>query len=180
MQIFIAFVFLSMAFFAEPIFEHFPSVSRDVRSVLDDFGKGDPKKIIHYHQATATIMEHGPDSAKIKYPIDGYIMATGISARNAEERSLLNRLPNGSSMVVFYDAVNPTIVVMQPTYNYARQQMKGVSIPKGGYGARKGKKHFVTGYGTSKKINYFRIGCILLGFALLFNGARALKSDHQI
>ena len=180
MQLFLAFLLFAAAFFAEPIFEYMPGVSTDVRSVLDDFGAGDPKKIIHYRQATANIMEHGYDSAKVKYPMDGYIMATGITARNDEERSLLKRLPNGSSLVVFYDPVNPTIVVMQPTYNLARSKMKRVTIPKGGFGKRKGKKHFIAGYGVSEKINYFRIGCIVIGFALLFSGAQALKSDHQI
>jgi hypothetical protein len=180
LQLFLAFLLFAAAFFAEPIFEHFPAISTDVRSVMDDFGAGDPKKIIHYRQATATIMEHGYDSAKVKYPMDGYIMATGITARNAEERSLLKRLPNGSSLVVFYDPVNPTIVVMQPTYNLAQSKMRLVNIPKGGYGERKGKKHFIAGYGVTERINYFRIGCIVIGFALLFSGAQALKSDHQI
>lgn len=176
MQIFLAFALLTAAFFAEPIIEHMPAITKDVRSVIDDFGAGDPKKIIHYKQATATLMKHGFDSAEIKYPIDGFFMATGINARNNEERSLLKRLPNGSSMVVYYDPVNPTIVVMQPTYTTANNKMKDINLPKGGYGPRKKQAAYVPGYGMSSKVTYFRIACIFLGFTFLLTGSKALRS----
>lgn len=176
MHIFLAFVFLTAAFFAEPIVERMPGWGSSVRSVLDDFGEGDPYKIVHYKAATATITGKSMDSANIKYNIKGYLMQTGINARNAPERRLMNITPIGGQMLIYYDEVNPTICVMQATYNSARNKLKGRVGKRGHPSETKRKKHFIPGQGYNTKVNYFRIGCICIGLFFLAIGARQLKA----
>ncbi|MBX3074992.1 hypothetical protein KF707_08350 [Candidatus Obscuribacterales bacterium] len=180
MLIFLAFVFFTCAYFAEPIAQEWPTVQKyatNVRGFFDDFSAGDPSKIIYYKTATAEIMEHGFESANIKYAISGYYMTTGISARNEQERLLLQATPNGSGLNVYYDPNNPTIVVMQPTYNEALRKMKGVYIPKGGYKGKRTSARFVEGYGYSPIVNYVRLACIIVGGVLLYLGAQPPKAD---
>lgn len=176
MQIFLAFVFLTAAFFAEPLVEKMPGWGGSVRSVLDDFGEGDPYKIVHYKPATAVVSTKSLDSVNVKYKIKGYIMATGMNARNAAERRLLNITPVGGQIVIYYDEVNPTIVVMQATYNAAVNKMKGRTAKRDHPTETKRKKHFIPGKGYNTKVNYFRIGCICIGLFFLVLGARQLKA----
>ena len=155
--------------------DRMPEWGAGVRSVVDDFGAGDPGKIIHYKAATATIMEKHMEAANVKYNIDGYLMQTGLNARNAEERRLLNISPLGGQVMVYYDTKNPTIVVLQPTYIMAKRKMKNVRLDKSGKQVRP-KRHFVPGEGFNKKVMYFRIGAIGVGLLFLFFGARQLRA----
>ena len=153
-----------------------PEWGASVRSVVDDFGAGDPGKIIHYKAATATITNKQYESANVKYNIDGYLMQTGLNARNAEERRLLNISPAGGQVMIYYDPKNPTIVVLQPTYVAAKKKMKNVRIDKRTGKKVRPKRHFMPGEGFSKKVTYFRIGCIGVGLLFLFFGARQLRA----
>lgn len=173
MCIFLAIVFLAAAFFAEPIVEQMPGLATAGRSVIDDFGAGDPKKVVKYKPSIAQIISHGMDSAHIKYKRNGYIMATGIKAHTEQERRTLKATPKGGNVNVYYDDVNPTIVVMQPTYLLAVRKMKGRSSSSG---RPKHKKHFIPGKGFNTKVNHFRIGCVCIGLFFLFFGARQLKA----
>ncbi|MDZ4836103.1 MAG: hypothetical protein SGJ27_20180 [Candidatus Melainabacteria bacterium] len=180
MLIFLAFVFFTAAYYAEPIANEWPTVQKafgNVRGFVDDFGAGDPNKIINYQMVTATIMDHGYESANIRYPIHGYLMTTGISARNDIERIQLKNIPNGSGILIHYDPANPTICVMQPTYNEAIRKMKGIYIPKGGYKGKRQTAQYMPGYGNSTIVNYVRLACIVIGGVLLYMGAQPPKPD---
>jgi hypothetical protein len=180
MLIFLAFVFFTCAYFAEPIAENWPTVQKyagNVRGFFDDFSTGDPSKIIYYQTATAEIMSHGYDSANIKYSIHGYYMTTGMSARNEQERQLLEATPNGSGIMIHYDPVNPTVVVMQPTFDAAMRKMRGVHVPKGGYKGKRTSAKFMDGYGYSPIVNYVRLACIIIGGTFLYLGAQPPKAD---
>lgn len=180
MLIFLAFVFFTCAYFAEPIATEWPTVKKyasNVRGFFDDFSAGDPSKIVHYKPATATIINHNYESANIKYPIHGYFMTTGINARNERERRLLESTPDGCGLIVYYDPVNVTIVVMQPTFEEAVRKMKGVTIPQGGYKGKRTSAKFMDGYGYSPIVNFVRLACIAIGGMFLYLGARPPKQD---
>ncbi len=180
MLIFLAFVFFTCAYYAEPIANNWPLVQKgftNLRGFADDFGAGDPNKIINYKTATAIVVDHGYESANIKYSIQGYYMVTGITARNETERVTLAATPNGSGIIVWYDPVNPTIVVMQPTYNEALRKMKNVYIPKGGFKGKRANAKFMEGYGYASIVLYVRLACIVIGGVLLYFGAQPPKAD---
>lgn len=180
MLIFLAFALFTCAYFAETIAQEWPTVAKgfsSVRGFVDDFAGGDPSKIIHYQTATAIVMNHGFESANIKYPMHGYYVTTGISARSEEERQLLEATPKGQGIMVHYDPNNPTIVVLQPTFNAAMRKMKGVYTPKGGFKGKRANAKFMDGYGYAPIVNYVRLACIILGGTLLYLGARPPKAD---
>jgi len=180
MLIFLAFVLFTAAYFAEPIATEWPTVQKafgGVRGFFDDFSSGDPSKIIHYKTAAAVIMNKSYESANIKYPIHGYFMTTGISARNEEERLMLEAIPAGSGIMIHYDPANPTVVVMQPTFNAAMRKMKNTYIPKGGYKGKRASAKYMPGYGYSPIVNYVRLACIVLGGVFLYLGAQPPKDE---
>ncbi len=182
MLIFLAFVFFTVAYFAEPVVNEFPKLGKGVgavRGFFDDFAAGDPNKIVNYKSATAIVIGKNYESANIKYPISGYFMTTGIIARNDRERQLLEGMPVGGGMVIFYDPVNPTIAVMEPTWNEAQRKMRGVHRPTGGTQRkqRDGKISYMPGFGYNPMVNYVRISCCVVGVVLLFLGATPPKDD---
>ncbi len=180
MLIFLAFVFFTAAYYAEPIAMEWPTVQKaftNVRGFADDFAGGDPNKIINYQMTTATVLDHGFESANIKYPHHGYLMTTGINARNETERVMLQNTPNNSGIIVFYDPANPTIAVMQPTYNEAVRKMKHIYIPKGGFKGKRAHASYMPGFGYASIVTYVRLACIVIGGVLLYFGAQPPKAD---
>lgn len=182
MLIFMAFVFFTCAYYAEPIANNWPTVQqgfKGLRGFADDFGAGDPNKIIHYKMVNATLMDHGYESANIRYSIHGYLMTTGITARNEDERVILQTTPINGGLVVFYDEVNPTIVVMQPTYNLAVRKMKNIYVSKPGTKDPKDKPQpkFLPGAGNENIVLFVRLACLMIGAVLMYLGARPERPD---
>lgn len=178
MLIVMACVLFLIAYFAEPIVEEYPVYSRNfggIRGFVDDFSAGDPIKIVKYESTTGIITSlNGGDSANVKYSIKGYIYQGGVTARNEQERRILRTSAVGNGMVIYYDPVNTTIAVMQPTYLEAQRRIKGMRSST--EPARK-KPKFMPGYGHNPRVEYVRLGSLIMGMIFLVMGVRTRRDD---
>ncbi len=180
----ISFIFFAVAYNAEYVCEQWPVVTHDlgggVRGIADDFGAGDPYKIVHYEPSVAQIMVLNYEAATIKYPLQGYLITTGVSARCEEERALLRHSRPGMALNVYYDAANPTIVVMQPTYFAAMAKMKLINKRKTTNEPRRHKVAFMPGSGKNNpNVLPVRVISIVMGFVFFYLGTRKKQDWHD-
>lgn len=177
----LALLFYLFAYFADTIVEEWPRIrgyAHNVRGLVDDVTMGDPNKIVHYQGVSGVITEKGHEFANVKFAIKGYVYFGGLTARNAQERAMLDSLAPGSSILVYYDPSNPTITVMGPTYQEAQAKMKGMKTSYTKTKARdpRDKRAYMPGI-SRPIVDQIRIGSILVGTVFLILGARGKRED---
>jgi hypothetical protein len=176
----LALLFYLLAYFADTLVDEWPRIrgyAQNVRGLVDDLTMGDPYKIVNYQGVAGTITEKGEEFCNVKFVIKGYVYFGGLTARNGQERAILASSPPGGSIMVYYDPLNPTITVMQPTYLEAQSKVKGTrrSVSKTN-GMRKEKRVYLSGF-SRPVVDQIRIGSILIGTVLLILGARGKQDD---